>query len=74
MIGKCPVSEDLNVIFILKRFRGGPVEAFLGGGLVWDSNVFSKSVTYRPTLSKFKGGAVKKNTSIWKCVFQVITR
>ena len=32
------------------------------GGPVWDSNVFSKSVTYRPTLSKFKGGPVKKNT------------
>ena len=24
-----------------------------GGGAVWDSNVFLKSVTYRPTLSKF---------------------
>ena len=33
------------------------------GGPVWDSyNVFLKSVTYRPTLSKFRGGAVKKNT------------
>ena len=32
------------------------------GGPVWDSNVFSKSVTYRPTLSKFKGGPVKKTT------------
>ena len=30
------------------------------GGPVWDSNVFFKSVTYRPTLSKFRGGAVKK--------------
>ena len=30
------------------------------GGPVWDSNVFSKLVTYRPTLSKFKGGPVKK--------------
>ena len=32
------------------------------GGPVWDSNAFSKSVTYRPTLSKFKGGPVKKIT------------
>ena len=32
------------------------------GGPVWDSSVFSKSVTYQPTLSKFKGGPVKKNT------------
>ena len=30
------------------------------GGPVWD--VFSKSFTYRPTLSKFKGGPVKKTT------------
>ena len=29
-------------------------------GPVWDSDVFSKSVTYRPTLSKFRGGLVKK--------------
>ena len=32
------------------------------GGPVWDSNVFLKSVTYRPTLSKFRGGPVKKIT------------
>ena len=32
------------------------------GGPVWDSNVFLKSVTYRPTLSKFRGGPVKKTT------------
>ena len=33
------------------------------GGPVWDSNVFLKSVTYRPTLGKFRGGGpVKKNT------------
>ena len=37
------------------------------GGPVWDSNVFSKSVTYRPTLSKFKGGPVKKNTLYLAC-------
>ena len=30
------------------------------GGPVWDSNVFLKSVTYWPTLSKFRGGPVKK--------------
>ena len=30
------------------------------GGPVWDSNVFFKSVTYQPTLSKFRGGPVKK--------------
>ena len=30
------------------------------GGPVWDSNVFLKSVTYRPTLSKFRGGQLKK--------------
>ena len=33
-----------------------------GGGPVWDSNVFLKSVTYRPTLSKFRGVPVKKIT------------
>ena len=32
----------------------------MGGGQ--PGNAFSKSVTYRPTLSKFKGGPVKKNT------------
>ena len=32
------------------------------GGPVWDSNDFLKSVTYRPTLSKFRGGPVKKIT------------
>ena len=32
------------------------------GGPVWDSNVFLKLVTYQPTLSKFKGGPVKKIT------------
>ena len=32
------------------------------GGPVWDSNVFLKSVTYRPTLSKFRGGPFKKIT------------
>merc|ERR1711994_700190 len=32
------------------------------GGPVWDSVVFFKSVTYRPTLSKFRVGPVKKNT------------
>ena len=32
------------------------------GGPVWDSVVFLKSVTYRPTLSKFRVGPVKKNT------------
>ena len=30
------------------------------GGPVWDSNFFLKSVTYWPTLSKFRGGPVKK--------------
>ena len=30
------------------------------GGPVWDSDVFLKSVTYRPTLSKFREGPVKK--------------
>ena len=32
----------------------------MGGGPVWDSVVFLKSVTYRPTLSKFRVGPVKK--------------
>ena len=32
------------------------------GGPVQDSNVFLKSVTYRPTLGKFRGGPVKKIT------------
>ena len=32
------------------------------GGPVWDSDVFLKSVTYRPTLSKFRRGPVKKST------------
>ena len=31
-------------------------------GPVWDANVFLKSVTYRPTLSNFRGGPVKKIT------------
>ena len=35
--------------------------SIMGGGAVWDYNVLSKSVTYQPTLSKFRG-AVKKNT------------
>ena len=34
----------------------------LGGGPVWDSNIFLKFVTYRPILSIFRGGPVKKNT------------
>ena len=33
----------------------------MGGGAVWDSWRFLKSVTYRPTLGKFRGGPVKKN-------------
>ena len=32
------------------------------GEAIWDSNLFVKSVTYRPTLSKFRGGQLKKNT------------
>merc|ERR1712079_701107 len=32
------------------------------GGPVWDSDDFLNSVTYRPTLSKFRGGPVKKIT------------
>ena len=32
------------------------------GGPVWDSNVFLKSFTYRPTLSKFRVGPARKNT------------
>ena len=32
------------------------------GGPVWDFNIFLKSVTYWPTISKFKGGPVKKIT------------
>ena len=32
------------------------------GGPVWDSDNYLKSVTYRPTLSKFRGGPVKKTT------------
>ena len=36
-----------------------------GGGAVWDSNVFLKSVTYRPTLSKFRGGQLKKPPCIY---------
>ena len=39
------------------------------GGPVWDSNVFLKSVTYRPTLSKFRGGPVKKNTLYEQTLF-----
>ena len=31
-------------------------------GPVWESNVFLKSVSYRPTLSRFRGGPVKKIT------------
>ena len=57
----CPPPKSLKyenhieVLRHLKNFRSW-------GGAVWDSNVFSKSVTYRPTLSKFKGGPVIKNT------------
>ena len=40
------------------------------GGPVWDSNVFLKSVTYRPTLSKFRRGAVKKNTLYLSCCIE----
>ena len=36
----------------------------MGGGPVWDSNIFSKWVTYRPTLSKFRGGQLKKTPCI----------
>ena len=32
------------------------------GGPVWDFNIFLKSVTYWPTLSKFRGEPVKKIT------------
>ena len=31
------------------------------GGPVWDSDVFLKSVTCRPTLSEFRGGPAKKH-------------
>ena len=40
------------------------------GGPVWDSDVFLKSVTYWPTLSKFRGGPVKKNTLYVHCPSQ----
>ena len=103
------MSGEVNVIPILRKFRGGPEPSaanfFLRNsesaegsetgppqkcfdwpppklskcwnhihfarhlgvfqsevGPVWDSNVFLKSFTYRPTLSKFRGGPVKKNT------------
>ena len=43
--------------------RGEIPKTFLipRGGPVWDSNVFLKSVVYWPTISKFRGGPVKKN-------------
>ena len=44
----------IHIIYIyVFRSKGGPV---------WDSDVFLKSVTYRPTLSKFRGVPVKKIT------------
>ena len=39
------------------------------GGPVWDSNAFLKSVTYRPTLSRFRGGPVKK-TTLYETIFR----
>ena len=47
--------------------KGGQSEHFnffqsQRGGQSWTLNVFFKLVTYRPTLSKFRGGPVKKNT------------
>ena len=47
--------ESYSLRQTLRRF---PIK----GGPVWDSDVFLKSVTYQPTLSKFRGGPVKKNT------------
>ena len=39
------------------------------GGPVWDSTVFLKSVTYWPTLSKFRGGPVKKKHPV--CIINI---
>ena len=39
------------------------------GGPVWDSNVFLKSVTYWPTLSKFRGGQLIKTPCITLIMF-----
>ena len=44
----------------MRNKRKCPPSNALWGGPVWDSNVFLKSITYRPTLNKFRGGPVKK--------------
>ena len=54
----CKYENHIEVLRHLDVFRSW-------GGAVWDSNVFSKSVTYWPTLSKFRGGPVKKNHPVW---------
>ena len=35
-----------------------------GGGSVWDSKISLKLVTYRPTLSKFRGGGIAVTAGI----------
>ena len=44
------------------------------GGPVWDYNVFLKSVTYRPTLKKFRGGQLKKNPVVKYIDLEVFLR
>ena len=55
-------GPPLDFLSVGITFTSPDTQVFSEGGPVWDSNIFLKSVTYRPTLSKFRGGPVKKNT------------
>ena len=44
------------------------LDVFWSRGPVWDLNVSLKSVIYQPTLSKFRGGPVKKNHPVSTCL------
>ena len=48
-------ENHIEVLRHLRLFRS------YGGGQSGTLSFFSKSVTYRPTLSKFKGGPIKKH-------------
>ena len=60
----CLDWPSLNFLSVGIIFTSPDTQTFSDhqGGPVWDSDVFFKSVTYRQTLSKFRGGPVKKNT------------
>ena len=70
---KCLDWPPLNLVSMRITLRSSDTQTFFdhGGGPVWDSNIFLKSVTYRPTLSKFRGGPVKK-TTLQFCLYTYI--